>query len=120
MTYSLDFRRKVLAVKEEERLTYAEAAERFAVAKNSILLWSKDIEPKKSRNKPATKIDMEALKRDVAAHPDAYQYERAERFCVTSMGICRALKRLNVTYKKNLCAPQGVSRRQIYVLQESQ
>ena len=107
MTYSLDFRRKVLGVKEKEQLTYAETAERFAVAKNSILLWSKDIEPKKNRNRPATKIDMEALKKDIETYPDAYQYERAERFGVTAMGIGQALKRLNVTYKKNTFAPQG-------------
>lgn len=107
MTYSIDFRRKVLEVKEEEQLTFAETAERFAVAKNSILLWSKEIEPKKRRNKPTTKIDTEALKKDIETYPDAYQYERAERFGVTAMGIGHALKRMQVTCKKNTFAPQG-------------
>ena len=43
---------------------------------------------------------MEALKEDIRLHPDAYQYERAERFGVSQMGICSALKRLKVRYKK--------------------
>ena len=97
MTYSIDFRRKVLKVKEEEKLTFASTAERFGIGKNTVLLWSKDIEPKKNRNRPATKLDMEALKKDIETYPDAYQYERAERLGVTAMGIWHALKRLNVT-----------------------
>ena len=63
MTYSLDFRRKVLKVKEEEKLTFVSTAERFGIGKNTVLLWSKNIEPKKNQDKPATKVDMEALKK---------------------------------------------------------
>ena len=107
MTYSIDFRRKVLRVKEEEQLTFAETSERFAVAKNSILLWSKNIEPRKSRDKPTTKIDREALKKDIETYPDAYQYERAARLCVSKSGIFYALKRMGVTVKKNTFASQG-------------
>ena len=119
MTYSLDFRRKVLKVKEEEQLTFASTAERFGIGKNTVLLWSKDIEPKKNRNKPATKIDMEALKKDIETYPDAYQYERAQRLGVSKSGIHYGLKRLHVTYKKNTFASQGVSRRTVYILQKS-
>jgi len=111
MTYSLDFRRKVLEVKGEEQLTFAETAERFAVAKNSILLWSKNIEPRKSRDKPSTKIDKEVLRQDIEAYPDAYQYERAARLGVSKSGIFYALKRMQVTCKKNTFTPQGRRRR---------
>ncbi len=37
----------------------------------------------KMRNKPATKIDMIALARDILEYPDAYQYERARRIFQT-------------------------------------
>lgn len=71
--------------------------------------WSKRIEAQRTRHKPATKrctelvevIDGEALKKDVAMYPDAYQYERAARFGVSQRGICWALKRLGISRKKN-------------------
>ena len=42
---------------------------------------------------------MENLKIDVGLYPDAYQYERAERFGVSQRGIALALKRLGISYK---------------------
>ena len=58
------------------------------------------IEAIKKRNR-STKIDMEALKRDVEQYPDAYQFERATRLDVAEHCVWYALKLLNVTYKKN-------------------
>ncbi|MCB1579774.1 MAG: transposase [Rhodospirillales bacterium] len=91
MTYSSDFRRKVLSVSEKEGLTIAETASRFCVGVASVVRWLKHPEPKMSRNKPATKIDMKALARDVLAHPDAYQYERERRLGVNEKGVGHAL-----------------------------
>ena len=54
---------------------------------------------------------MEALKRDVESHPDAYHHERASRFGVSEAGIRKALKRLGISYKKNSEAPQSRRRR---------
>ena len=102
MTYSLDFRKKVLKIRAEEGLSIEEVAIRFGVGKASVMRWLIDIEPKRKRNKPATKIDMEALKKDVEANPDSYQYERASRFNVSKTGIRSALIRLKLTYKKNM------------------
>ena len=120
MTHSLSFRKHVLKIKVSENMTLKETSERFKVGMASIGRWMKHLEPKTSRNKPATKIDMEALKRDVEEHPDSYQYERAERFGVTPHGIWCALKRLGVTYKKNSKASQGRSRKAYYVLLSDQ
>ena len=100
MTYSRDFCNKVLAVRAQENLSMAKVAKRFGVALTSVMRWSNNIESIKKRNKPATKIDMEALKLDVEKYPDAYQYERAERLSVSEGCVFHALKRLNVTYKK--------------------
>ena len=102
MTYSLDFRKKVLKIRTEEGLSIEEVAIRFGVGKASVMRWLIDIEPKKKRNKPATKIDMEALRKDVESNPDSYQYERAARFNVSKTGIRSALIRLKLSYKKNM------------------
>lgn len=115
MTYSSDFRRKVLSVREKEGLTIAEVAARFCVGVASVTRWLKNPEPKKGRNKPATKIDMQALARDVLEHPDAYQYERAQRLGASEKGIGHALRRMGVSYKKKPEASQGERRRTAYL-----
>ena len=107
MTYSIDFRRKVLEIKERDGLSFKQAAALFGVAKSSVQRWTERIEPCRSRNKPATKIDMELLEQDVGLHPDAYQYERAGRFGCSQRGIGEALKRLKISRKKNFFASEG-------------
>ena len=102
MTYSLDLRKKVLLTKEQEDLTFLETSKRFCVGVASVVRWSKNIESKCKRNKNPIKINWEKLVKDVEEHPDSYQYERAERFGVSKQGISYALKRLNISYKKNL------------------
>lgn len=111
MTYPLSFRRKVLSVREQEGLTIAQAAARFGVGIASVTRWIKNPIPKETRNKPATKIDMAALARDVREYPDAYQAERARRLGVSEKGIGHALRRMHISYKKNTAAPQGERRR---------
>ena len=101
MAYSIDFRRKVLEIKDQDGLSFEETALRFGVSKSSVSRWAKRLEPCRTRNKPATKIDPDQLMRDVEQHPDAYQYERAERFGCSQRGICEALKRLKTSRKKN-------------------
>lgn len=116
MTYSLDFRRKVFAVKEKENLTLSEVAKRFDIGLASVVRWSANIAPKNTRNKPPTKINMEALQQDIIDYPDAYQYERAHRLNVSKSGIWHALQRLKVTYKKNSGASQSRSRKTLCFL----
>lgn len=110
MTYSRDFRKKVLSTRDKEGLTFVETAKRFGVSVNSILLWSKQVEPKRTKNRPELKIDREALIEDIKKYPDAYNYERARRFNVSTSGIVWAMKRLGVTYKKNTQPSQGQRR----------
>ena len=111
MTYSIDFRKKVLSIKEKEGLSFSQAATRFGVSVNSIFLWSKSIEPKRKRNKPPIKIQNDLLLEDIKNYPDAYIYERAKRLGVSTPGIHSALKRLNITYKKNSQSSQGERRK---------
>jgi hypothetical protein len=116
MTYSVDFRKKVLKIKDKESLSFDVAAKRFAISKAALFRWSKNIEPKKTRNKKATKIDMEALRKDIELYPDSYCYERAARLGASSTGIRDAQYRLGVTYKKNSKASESGSRKKAYIL----
>lgn len=107
MTYSLDFRQKVLAVKAKKHLTFEATSESFDIPIRTLFRWQQRIEPCMTRNKPAPKIDRDALKKDIQTYPDRYQWERAETFGVTPTAICLALKRLGISYKKNTAASQG-------------
>ena len=109
--YNLNFRKKVFEVKEKEGLSIREVAKRFGIASRSVFNWTKKLEPQLTRKKPAVKINMEDLKKDIEKHPDVYQYERAERLNVCQNCIHHALKRLGVTYKKNPKSSQGMQRK---------
>ncbi len=100
MTYSLDFRKKVLSIRSKEGLSFAQVGRRFGVSINSVFLWSKKLEPKRGKNRPSIKIDREVLMEDIKKHPDAYNYERAQRLNVSTSGIYCALRRLGISYKK--------------------
>ena len=60
-----------------------------------------------TRDKPATRLDMAELAKDVKMAPDAYQWERAKRLGVAERTIGYGLQRLNVSYKKNAQTSQG-------------
>ena len=101
MAYSLDFRKQVFKVKQKEKLTFEQTSDRFSIPIRTLFRWQNRIEPKTKRDKPSTKIDMEALAKDVKDNPDLYQYERAKAFGVSQSAIFYALKRLKISYKKN-------------------
>jgi len=107
MAYSIDFRRKVLEIKERDGLSSEEAALRFGISESSLFRWSKRTEPCRTRNKPSTKINMAELALDVEQEPDAFQHERAERFRCSQRGICAASKRLKISRKKNFSASES-------------
>ena len=111
MTYSIDFRRKVLSVRKKSGLSIIKTAKLFDLSPTTIVKWLKNITPKPGRNKPATKINMELLSKDVENYPDSYVYERARRLGYSRNGVWYALKRLGVTYKKKLEAPESERKR---------
>lgn len=111
MTYPISFRRHVLAVKDRDGLTFAQASARFSVGVASLVRWSNQIEPKPYRRERGLKLDLEKLAEDVQDDPDAYQYERAKRFGVSQKAIWQAQKKLGVTYKKSPAASEGGRKR---------
>ena len=101
MAYSLEFRKQVFKIKQKEKLTFEQTSDRFSIPIRTLFRWQHRIEPRKIRNKPATKVDMDLLAKDVKDNPDLYQYERAKKFGVSQSAIFYALKRLKISYKKN-------------------
>ena len=115
MTYSLDFRQKVLSVRVRDELTFDQVSARFSVGVASVVRWSNSPDIKPYVRVKHRKIDPDLLAQDVEKYPDAYQFERAERFGVCQKAIWSALRRLGVTYKKSIKASQG-ERRQTALL----
>jgi transposase len=115
MTYSIDFRKKVLQIRKVKGLSIIEAGKLFKISPTSIVKWSKNIFARVGRAKPATRIDMQALARDIKENPDSYHYERAIKFGVSIRTVGYALKRLQVTYKKNFESSEGKNRRTYYL-----
>lgn len=115
MCYSIDFRKQVFKIKSQKHLTFQETSQRFGVPIRTLFRWQQCIAPKTKRNKPSGKIDMLALLKDVEDNPDAYQYERANKFGVAQSTIFYALKRLKVSNKKNAVPSQSRSTIQTYI-----
>lgn len=107
MSYSLDFRQRVLTIKQQEKLTILQTAQRFQVSMRTLFRWKKCPHPSQKQPRPARKIDMDALKKDVECYPDAYLKERAQRFQVSPTGLYAALKRLGVSRKKKSSTSEG-------------
>ena len=116
MTYSLDFRNKVLEIRRKEDLSMIEVARRFGIGVSRVMRWCKNLESKTTRNKPASKIDMDALILDIEQYPDAYQFERASRLKVSKAAVWYAFRRLKVSFKKNAKASESGSRKALYIL----
>ena len=107
MTYPAKFRKQALKIKETNDLTIAETAERFGVGVASISRWENNPEPALTRNKPAVKIDMDALAKDLEENPDSFLYERAAKFSVSTSGMWSAVHRLGFTRKKKPSTSQS-------------
>jgi len=114
--YSICFRKQVLLIRQKEGLSITAVAKRFGVSSRSVVSWLQRLEPKTKRNKPATKIDMDALVEDVKKYPDSYLHERASRLNVSKSCVHVSLNRLNITYKKNSKSPKNRRREAICVL----
>ena len=107
MTYSLQFRQKVFSTKEKFDLTFEQTSQRFDVPIRTLFRWQRRIVPCMTRDKPATRLDMAALAKDIEMSPDAYQWERAKRLGVAERTIGYGLQRLKISYKKNAQTSQG-------------
>ena len=63
MAYSIDFRRKTLEIKADEKLSLDDCSKRLKVGRATISRWAQRLELKLTRNKPAQKLTWKNLKR---------------------------------------------------------
>lgn len=101
MSYTQDFKQKVLEIKKRDKLSVRKAAAFFELSTNTIRLWMKPPEQKISKARQMKVTDEQHLN-DVAEFPDAFQYERAERLNCSQGTIQYRLRRLKITRKKRL------------------
>jgi transposase len=88
----------------------AEAARRFQVSRASVYNWTSVADGLAYRRpgpKGPRRLDWEALRRDVAMHPDRTQKERARQFGVSRHCIWHALQRMRLSRKKNAGVPRA-------------
>ena len=115
MSYSQGFRDKVLEVKQQENLTISSTAKRFCIGTTTLKRWLKNPMLKTTKNRPSTKIDLDALKAHIESKPDAYHYEWANDFNCSASGIAYAIKKLKISNKKNANSSQKKRRKTAYL-----
>jgi len=118
MTYSIQFRKKVLKLQQEGE-SFLKLSKRFTISTTTISRWKKRLKAKVTRSKSPTKIDEQLLKQDIIENPDSYLPERAKKLGVSKSGLHDAMKRLRISYKKNTKSSKSGSRKKIYVLPEN-
>ena len=106
MTYSVDFRQKVLS-HIDSGATIESTSRLFSVGTTTIKQWKKLRRHTgqlvgSGRPHNPYKIDSDKLKSFIKEHPDAFLNEIASHFNVTAPAIHAALTRLKITRKKRL------------------
>jgi transposase len=114
--YSDDFRRKVLDAIELDGRKKCEVSEIFNISRNTIDLWLKrraetgDIKPKpKTFSGSNHKIkDWDKFREFAKTHGDKTQEQMAQLWDdeISERTICRALRKIGFTRKKNLWVPR--------------
>jgi len=100
MTYSTDFRRRVIA-RVQSGDSKSAACRLFGISRSTLHSWLNraDLSPSQGGFRHR-KLDRRDFERHVAEHPDALQRERAAHFRVSTSSIRHALKRMGATRKK--------------------
>ena len=106
MTYPVHFRKRIIAEAEKAARTI-DVLRHYGISSSVFYAWKKKIQPKKGHACTFRSIDDQLLLNDVALYPDATQAERAARLNCSQSGICYALRRLKISYKKNNTTSAG-------------
>jgi transposase len=109
MAYSLDMRERALELLKAGKKK-SEIAVLFDVSRTTLLRWEQrlaqgELAASYPKKRSGFRVDDEKLKAYVAANPDAYQAEIGEAIGAKANSVCRALKRLKITLKKNSAIP---------------
>jgi Transposase and inactivated derivatives len=109
MSYDTKFRQHAIAYWNAGH-TKEETATVFKVGTSTLQKWKSQLNEtgtleSKKRKETWRKIDPEKLKAYVEQHPDAYLKEIAQVFGCSDVAVLKAMKRLNITRKKNHSVP---------------
>ena len=105
MAYSLDMRKRALELVKEGK-TKTEVARILGIGRSSMRRWEKreskgELAAVYPKVRGGFRVDDEKLKAYVKENPDAYQSEIAEAIGAKENTVCKALKRLKISRKKN-------------------
>lgn len=103
--YSPDLRKRVVAFAKKKGVTQAKRL--FGVNHQTIYNWMSRMEAHKTGPQGARKLDVAKLNKLLVERNDLYQDELAAMLGVHKSTICKALKRLDLSRKKNQGTPQG-------------
>ncbi len=101
MSYSIDYRRRVISFVEEGG-SKAQAARLFKVHPSTIYEWwgrRDDLSPRPARTRQR-KIDKVALAAHVEAYPDARLRDRATHFGVHTNAVWEMMRKLGFVKKR--------------------
>ncbi|AGQ28465.1 TPA: IS630 transposase-related protein [Streptococcus pyogenes] len=106
MAYDVDFRKRVISFVQDEGHTRKEACKLFNISVNTLYLWEQQLKHQgtltvKKRSPRPRKLPLDQLQKFVSEHPDAFLREIAEHFDCTPQSVWAALKKINVTLKKD-------------------
>ena len=91
MSYSLGFNQKVLAYKEKHSLTFQQTSKHFETGMRTQFRWSDNIYPWWTRNKPATKVDMDVLIKEAHAKARRKRKMLYWRIISGAYGLCQII-----------------------------
>lgn len=105
MTYGLDFRKRVISYVQLGH-SKKDTCDLFGISTNTLYLWEKQLETKghlerKPRALSPRKLPLDQLENYVREHPDAFLREIAEYFNCSIPSVWAALKKVNITLKKD-------------------
>ena len=103
MSYSLDLRKRAIALVEQGDLTKGMIAQLLSITTQTLRNWLKrpELQASKTGAKAPSKLPLEKLEQVIEENPDATLREYAQTLGVSLTTVFYACKRNKLTRKKN-------------------
>ena len=108
MSYSLDLRKRAIALVEQGDLTKGMIAQLLSITTQTLRNWLKrpELQASKTGAKAPSKLPLEKLEQVIEENPDATLREYAQTLGVSLTTVFYACKRNKLTRKKNHAVPR--------------
>ena len=108
MSYSLDLRKRAIALVEQGDLTKDMIAQLLSITTQTLRNWLKrpELQASKTGAKAPSKLPLEKLEQVIEENPDATLREHAQTLGVSLTTVFYACKRNKLTRKKNNAVPR--------------